>query len=594
MALARQSERSLLSKPSLRSPLTKSAARRWARGVIEADGGREPIELVQHVASEIRSTLGRSDVDSASSPVLDGLGAPPGGWQNPWLLGLLHEYAVSETDRKSRGAWYTPEAVVRGLVTLALPDTADVQTVADPTCGGGAFLLAVLDRLVDSGLTPEEALGRVSGMDIDADAVLVTKLSVQIWALRNDVELSLSDISIEVGDALLGFPEHWVGPMVIVGNPPFASPLRKGAIPETAERYRSTRPHQLQQYADLAAIHLLSTVEKSGPGSTVVLVQPQSVLASRDTETLRDYLANESTLEALWVSREAVFDAGVRVCAPLIRVGGRPQPTVELWSGPEVQPAGETTRVSWARCAARALGAPTLPVPQWNLSENLGSLSSATAGFRDEYYGLLEACSELPELQTAGDRPVERLLTVGSVEPLVPLWGDRPTRLGGRDWVQPAVDRKKLSGKVLRWVDRQAKPKVVLATQSKVLEPVVDFDGIFVPVTPLIAVHGSEEDLGLISAVLLAPPIVAWAWERWFGSAMAVDALKLAAKQVLELPLPVDREKWGRAGSLILEGSRCLSSVDEGKALSAEVASLMTEAYRADRHVLAWWLERLG
>lgn len=602
-------------KTSLARPVrSKSSLRKWARTVIAAAEGLEPIEVVREVARAADAELARAELahtelegdQGNGSSVLRDVETPAEGWADPWLLGLVHEYAVSETNRKSRGAWYTPEAVVRGLVALAVPDGSVPELIVDPTCGGGAFLLAALDRLVALGLDAAEAVRRVKGTDIDKDAVTVSRLAIQIWAKKYSLDLEADDISVETSDALDGFPAHWVKPMTVVGNPPFASPLRKGAIPDNAEKFRSCRSDLLQSYADLAAIHLLSAIEQAGDGSTVALVQPQSILASRDTEALRTMLSQQSAMQALWVSREAVFDAGVRVCAPLVRVGSPPPNRISLWTGPNVDSAGFTRPVSWASCAARALGAPKLPVQCWSPSLNLGSLATATAGFRDEYYGLVEACFELPEAAVDhGARSPDRLLTVGSVEPLASLWGIKPTRLGGHDWQRPVVDRSKLEPKVLRWVERQAQPKVVLATQSKVLEPVIDPDGSFVPVTPLIAVHAVEDDLALVAAVLLAPPVVAWAWERWFGSAMAVDALKLAAKQVLELPLPSDRGKWEQAAALIVSSTvPVLTSADstvaprslaaeQGKQVAIEVGSLMTNAYGADRHVFEWWEKRI-
>jgi hypothetical protein len=158
--------------------------------------------------------------------------------------------------------------------------------------------------------------------------------------------------------------------------------------------------------------------------------------------------------------------------------------------------------------------------------------------------------------------------------------------------LRPWIDAARLDDKVLAWMQRQLQPKIVLATQSRILEPVIDRRGQVVPATPLIAVHAEPEHLSLVAAVLLAPPVVAWAWQRWFGAALAVDALKLAARQVLELPLPADREAWRDAAALIGDGTS--PSIEDGWAVSCRVASIMTVAYGADEAVLQWWLDRGG
>ncbi|MGH1492953.1 MAG: N-6 DNA methylase [Acidimicrobiales bacterium] len=588
------------------------ATRAWARELVELSTLDDPLQLVGSVVLSVAEAVDGSLPDEggrAGSPLVKRLfssevpapltaaSTPPGGWANPWLPGAVHEQAVSNEARSARGAWYTPESVVRGLVALATDDDRAPEFAADPTCGGGAFLLAVLDRLVALGITPADAVGRVAGLDIDAGATTVSRWSVVLWAARAGVAISVDEVDVTVGDALVGYPAHWPDAGLIVGNPPFATPLRKGAVPVEVERFRQGREELLGPYTDLAAMHLLAAVENRGPGSVVALVQPQSMLSSRDTRALREYCDQAAPIHGMWAAREPVFDAGVRACAAVLRPRSNPPSSVVLASGPDVNPLGEERyRVSsWSGYAARALGAPTLPASLLELQPNeltgprLGSLATATAGFRDEYYGLVAACSEWQA--QVGQEP-NRLLTVGSVEPLATKWGVDECRFGRQRWIRPCIDVAALDQKVRSWTDRQLLPKVVLATQSKILEPLIDRTGTLVPATPLIAVHGDPDDLSLIAAVLLAPPVVAWAWQRWFGAALAVDALKLAARQVLELPLPIDTDLWQSAAAMIDETEP--ASVAEGWSLACEVAALMNRAYGADDAVLHWWLGRAG
>jgi hypothetical protein len=515
---------------------------------------------------------------------------PPGGWLNPWLIGSVHEQAVSVAERQSRGAWYTPRSVVEGLVRFAAQAMPLPAFAVDPTCGGGAFLLAVLDYRIEHGMEPAAALASVAGTDIDADAVTVCRWSLRSWAQLHDLTINDKAIDVTVADALVDDPPaRWPENRLVIGNPPFASPLRRGAVPVTAADYRDRHRDQLGQYADLAAMHFHRAVD-TAPGSSVLMVQPQSVLSSRDVEPLRTWLGRTAGTLGMWAAREPVFEAGVRTCAPLVAVGRAQPEKVELASGPSVSFVGYSPPAPWSSYAARALGAPTLTTSVVQPVSTLGRLCSATAGFRDEYYGLVEACGEAE----TGVEPPNRLVTVGSVEPLSTTWGRAPIRFGNRKWRRPFIDEALLDDKIRRWYRRQAVPKVVVATQSKLLEPVIDDTGTLVPSTPLLSVHATPDDLAYVAAVLLAPPVVALAWERWFGSAMAVDALKLAAGQLSELPLPVDRGRWQAAAELIAaEPGACLRrSVDDGWQLAAEVARLMNDAFGADQAVLEWWLDR--
>lgn len=590
-------------------PLKQWAAR-LVQTVASGEGELDAMALVVSVAERAFDRLAIETSSLKSSPArpgLDGVVDPPGGWADPWLPGLVHEQAVSASVRRGRGAWYTPPDLVRGLVDLVDRVTIMPPFAVDPTCGGGAFLLAVLDHWVKRGVDPSAALRRIGGFDIDPDAVTVCRLSIELWAAAHGVavdEAQLTDI-VRVADALtVEHPASWPDHRLVIGNPPFATPLKSssnGSLPESADRYRVAHRDELGQYADLAAVHLHRAVGTVSDGCPVMLIMPQSILSSRDVAGLRARIASESTTLAMWAAREAVFDAGVRACAPVVAVGVRSAGPATLATGPRAEVTGRASSVhqgvqrgidDWATMAARSLGAPDLAPVVLSPAATLGDLCTATAGFRDEYYGLVEAAAEWE----GPGSPPNRLVTVGSVDPLATRWGTGTTRLGGRRWTAPYVRVDRLNHKVGRWVERQAVPKLVVATQSKLIEPVLDPTGELVPSTPLLSVHAEADDLAHIAAILLAPPVVAAAWQRWFGSALAVDALKMAANQLVELPLPADRRAWNAAADLIttaIADHPTGMSVDDGWAVAVEVAGLMNSAFQSHSDVFDWWHARV-
>ncbi len=173
------------------------------------------------------------------------------------------------------------------------------------------------------------------------------------------------------------------------------------------------------------------------------------------------------------------------------------------------------------------------------------------------------------------------LVTSGLIDAGRILWGERTTRFGGRRFTHPRVDTAALAGSLERWVRQRLVPKVVLATQTKVLEAAVDLDGAWVPSTPVISVHADGADLWKIAAALTAPAVSAWALQRHAGAALHPDAIKLSARQVLEVPLPVDEPAW-REGAAAMAAGRIL---DAGAAMS--------RAYRSTDDVFEWWQGRL-
>jgi hypothetical protein len=141
-------------------------------------------------------------------------------------------------------------------------------------------------------------------------------------------------------------------------------------------------------------------------------------------------------------------------------------------------------------------------------------------------------------------------------------------------------------------------PKVVVATQTRVLEAAVDLAGSWWPSVPTIAVtprSGGEPDLWALAAVLSAPPVSAWAVRHYGGSALSGDAIKLSAAQVLAIPLPGGADAWGRGAEA---AAAAHTAGEEGDVVGwaaalLELGTAMTEAYDAPADILAWWRERL-
>lgn len=71
------------------------------------------------------------------------------------------------------GEVFTPKRVVDEMIA-AVPNSvwADpMKTVLEPTCGDGAFVLAVVRKKISLGVGLEDAIAKVYGMDVMADNV---------------------------------------------------------------------------------------------------------------------------------------------------------------------------------------------------------------------------------------------------------------------------------------------------------------------------------------------------------------------------------------------------------------------------------------
>jgi hypothetical protein len=228
----------------------------------------------------------------------------------------------------------------------------------------------------------------------------------------------------------------------------------------------------------------------------------------------------------------------------------------------------------------------------------LGSRARATAGFRDEYYGITAHVAERADVDDRED--VAPLMTSGLIDPGRVLWGGRRTRFGGATWTQPVVRLGELTGRTARWAADVLVPKVVLATQTRVLEAAVDTGGGWWPSVPVIAVRPvaveDPDELWRLLAVLLAPPVSAWAWWHHAGGALSADAVKLAAREVHDVPLPVDADAWEDGARLACQVAEAAEAAepDAWRAAIEALGRTMDVAYGVDGdEVFTWWAGRL-
>ncbi len=497
---------------------------------------------------------------------------PTGGWANPRLLGWVHEWSATGVDRTRRGAYYTPPDFAADVVDRALDGVPEPPAfVVDPACGGGVFLLEILDRLRSAGIEPADCVRRIAGIEIDSTAAATTRQALQAWQLLHGVANPV-EATIAVMDSLDAWPSTWPQADLIVGNPPFASPLKSGSIPESAQAYRSHHSEVLGPYADLAAIHLWRATQVLAEGGRLAFVAPVSIVNARDTGRLWRRFEAEADAVSVLIPASSPFEASVRVFVPVF----------------EIRRVDRSRRRSLAAAVAEAIGLPTVDIA--DDAPTLGSIASATSGFRDEFYGLAEHVREAQaDLGRFG-----RLVTVGSIEPLECSWGVKSTKFAKAKWDRPVVVRSELNERVGNFVEAQMVPKVLVATQTKVLEPVVDPVGDLIGVTPTIIVTSDQP--AHVAAMLLAPAVNAIAVGRWFGTGLSETALRPTASTLLDLPLPTNREAWDEAAELVQTTASSIdgSQVPPSAETLIQVAELMQDAYGGPDELIDWWRTRAG
>ncbi len=485
------------------------------------------------------------------------------------------------------GVVYTPYDVARQLVDLCELSIDD--SVCDPAVGCGVFLLAAAERLWARGASVGRAAAALHGADADPMSVEVTRAVLTRWATWRGGEAVEFD-GVVAADALLdevaGWPQSFD---VVVGNPPFLGQLRSSTARsrQRADALRSRFGDLAGGYVDESALFLTRGAELLAERGRICLIMPASILAAASGEPVRQLLTRQLDLSAVWVGGTGVFaDASVNVVAPLLTRDADASDGVRV-----VSPDGGVSTVPspgdlWAEVVAGASGVPRVSLAGAPLS----GIARVTADFRDAYYWIAERVSE-----EAASPDAPRLATVGLIDPLHFRHGCASVRFAKRQYDAPVVGDASGDERYRSWRASRLVPKVLVATQTKVLECAVDEAGAILPSTPLLIVQPADaSDVWRVAAALSSPAVSAWAARQGSGTGLGKGTFRLRASQLADAPLPTDASAWTE-GALL---TRQLHS-DGGPPPShnglRELGRVMNRAYglRDADALLDWWLARV-
>ncbi len=129
----------------------------------------------------------------------------------------------AEDVKSGAGQYFTPRALIQAIVDCVRPTAAD--TVSDPACGTGGFLLEAYRHASEGPLTPEDRTRLRSGFVSGTELVDGTARLAAMNLLLHGIVQPRDKSPIEVRDALLRADGRH--PSVVLANPPFG---RKSSI----------------------------------------------------------------------------------------------------------------------------------------------------------------------------------------------------------------------------------------------------------------------------------------------------------------------------------------------------------------------------
>ena len=471
-------------------------------------------------------------------------------------LGRALELLTASDPRQERGAHFTPMRLAdrvarRAVDNLATKQSQSPPVVLDPAAGGGAFLLAAARTLRSHGFGEGDIVTNLHAADIDQQSLDVCRAGLHLWS-RGAAEPHVhhGDAPVTLGTAPLAD--------IIVGNPPFLSQLRTKTS-RSGQRQGLPETFGLGNlgYLDEAGVFVVACAHWLRPDGSLALILPQSLLAAADAQHARILTGERLRLKEILIPDRDAFEASVEVAVLMAtgRESGEAY-TIDVRAGGCATTVPYPHKGEWSIALAATQGVPPVQLSSSNDDgRTLATLASVTAGFRQHFYGLDGAVQEEEQRdQDASNASLPRLVTVGAIDPLVCYWGERSVKFNGSKWLRPVVAMDEIVDSSVRdWFEQRRRPKLLLASQTRIVEVLPDPLGRYLPSVPVLTVEwGTNADEGLmwrLTAMLSSAETCAHLRNRSAGTGLSDTSIRIRASQLVNLPLPSGLEAWQEAAN---------------------------------------------
>ncbi|MDA0632534.1 class I SAM-dependent DNA methyltransferase [Nonomuraea sp. MCN248] len=220
----------------------------------------------------------------------------------------------AEDVKTGAGQYFTPRALISAMVDCIQPGPND--TIADPACGTGGFLLAAHEYIVErygSLLTPEQRdrlnSGAISGTELVDGTARLAAMNMLVHGIGKPNGASL----IDVRDGLAEAPARHYS--VVLANPPFGKKSSITVIGENGRADREAISYTRNDFWTTTTNKQINFVQHIAsmlaiPGRAAVVLPDNVLFEGGAGETVRDRLLKQFDVHTMLRLPTGIFYAG--------------------------------------------------------------------------------------------------------------------------------------------------------------------------------------------------------------------------------------------------------------------------------------------
>ena len=231
------------------------------------------------------------------------------------IFSELYEAFAGSGVKANEGQFFTPTVAVNLLVDIV--GLKPGQTVCDPACGAGGFLIAAAKRLADSGASCKEIASDIYGVDKDAYLARIARGRLALF-LDEMPEVVCGDSLAQISQEGKPLPERAFD--VVLTNPPFGSKIvaasantllkyelakRWVRVDGDGGRYVPDGSVNTSNPPQILFVELCLNLLK--PGGLLGAILPESLVSSKSYSFVVQYVQSKAEVISVVGMPEALF-----------------------------------------------------------------------------------------------------------------------------------------------------------------------------------------------------------------------------------------------------------------------------------------------